>query len=342
MMALLRHLPRDSVSPEVVALDEGSDRDMLAELDALGIPLVQLPAGGAFGRYSALKRILRERGYSAVLSCGIRADFLNLVACPPAIRGVIKQEPAFTPFGGRLKTLGIRVMHLGMISSARRIVSVSRHVHDSLPALTRRASVVIGNAVDLDHFRPPTEAERAEARHALGVSGDQEVLVFAGTLDGRKRPHLLLPAIDALNQEGRSVMLLVAGDGPMRSEMEKAGRHSPVKVVGFQEDVRSVFWAGDGFALPSTHEGLPLAAMEALACGLPLLLSGIAPHVELLEGAEAAGEVTDVTDEAGLSRALARVLDRAGTPGPRTLAEQRFGAPGMAASYNELITSWPS
>ena len=82
--------------------------------------------------------------------------------------------------------------------------------------------------------------------------------------------------------------------------------------------------------------------MEALACGLPLLLSDIAPHVELLEGGAAAGEVCDVTDPRLLTEALTRVLDRAGSGAARKLAETSFGASAMATSYNELIASWPS
>ena len=339
MMAVLAHLPTDSVTADVVVLDADSDRAMLEDLCAWGIATRIVTGGGVRAQRSALRELAQVEGYDLVVSCGIRADWFNVLSMPRRCRVVIKQEPAFTPFRGRLMTILVRVWHLLLIFRARRIISVSRHVHDSLPRVVRKRSVVIPNAVDLDRFRPPSPDERRAARAKLGVDDDREVLAFAGTLDGRKRPHLLASAVIRLRSSGRPVELVIAGDGPMRARLEALAESAGVSLIGFREDVRELLWAADAFALPSTHEGLPLAAMEALACRLPIVLSDIPPHRELLEGWSRAGEVVEPTDEDELGGAIARVLDRSGDEAPRRLAEERLSAPLMARRYAELFVT---
>ncbi len=337
MMAVLAHLPRSEVHPCVIALDGGSDPGLVEVLSGLGIELTCVPPGSLRSRLRWLRDRIRSESFDVVLSCGLRADLFNSVACPAPLRGMIKQEPAFTPFGGPMRTCAVRIAHLAILGRARHVVSVSDHVHTSLPRPLRGKSVVISNAVDLERFRPPTPQERSTARRALGITETAEVVVFAGTLDNRKRPHLLAAPVQMLDRRRQNVRLVIAGQGPLA---EQLAREDSVQLVGFQEDVRSVYWAADVFALPSTHEGLPLAAMEAMACGLPLILSNIAPHTELLRGSTGVGEAVDVTDAGQVVSALERVLKGAPTPAPRQHAIENFGAETMAQTYARLFRVW--
>lgn len=339
MMAVLTNLPEGLGQVDVLALDTGSDPAMVAELAAHGVALEVVGGRSVAAQRTTLRDLVSSRAYDLVVSCAVRPDILNVLSVPRRKRIVIKQEPAFTPFRGPLLTIVVRVWHLLVISRARSIVSVSRHVEESLPRVLHGLSTVIPNAVDLERFRPPSPSERQSARQALGVDDATRVVAFAGTLDDRKRPHLVADVVRELRSEGHPVRLLIAGDGPMRPRLEARGEAEAVTLLGFQNDIRELLWAADAFALPSTHEGLPLAAMEALACGLPLVLSDIAPHRELVEGAESAGQVVDVTDGTALKGAVRWALESHGDAGPRRLAEERLNARAMAQAYAALFES---
>ena len=124
---------------------------------------------------------------------------------------------------------------------------------------TSRA-VVIHNGVRLP---APSDAERADARKELGLSDEEPVGIWVGSLDERKDP---LAAVRAAARA--SVALLVVGDGPLRSQVERTARSrytSSVSVGTFLDFSRRA----DFFVLTSRREGLAFSLLEAMAHGLP-------------------------------------------------------------------------
>lgn len=338
-MAMMRNLPLGLISPEVLVLDDSSDRYLVDELAGLGIPVVQIQtAPTVWGRGRHLRRLVKSKGYAYVVSCGLRADVVSFLGTPRGIRVSVKQEPAFTPFGNtHFGMYAVRWAHLLLLTGMDKIVCVSQHVLSTLPRKLRAGAVVISNSVDIEHFRPPSLEERFLARRTLGLPDEAFVVLFVGSLDSRKQPHLLIGPVEDLRSEGRDVILVLAGDGHMRSEIASPDNRSYVNVLGFQDDIRIPLWAADCFALPSTHEGLPLAAIEALSCGLPVLLSDIPPHRELLSGKNDVGELVKPSDRLAMSAALRRLSDAPRPFAPRLLAESAYNAQAMAQAYATLL-----
>ncbi len=130
---------------------------------------------------------------------------------------------------GKASALNLRAI----VRAADRTICVSKAEHEELtaaigPAAARRA-VVIHNGVQLP--APASDAERAEVRRELGVGESEPVGIWVGSLDERKDP---LTAIRAA--ERASVALLVVGDGPLRSQVERAARRS-ARILGHRRDV---------------------------------------------------------------------------------------------------------
>lgn len=344
LMALLRHLPAMGVRSEVVTLDSAGHPDIVAELADMGVPVTQLPGSTMRQRGRAMKALLAAGDVGVVVSSGLRPDLVNRRFGPRGGRVAIKHEPAFTPWKGRrVGTVVVRSCHLLVLAGMDHLISVSRHVHDSLPSVLRRRSTTVRNGVDVSRFRPPSERERELARSRVEVDEQERVLAFVGSLDGRKRPHLILEPLRRLTQEGHRVRLLVAGEGPMKQMLTTAREDGlPIEVLGFRDDVREVFWSADALILPSTHEGLPMAAMEAMACGVPVVLSNIAPHVELLDGTRDAGEICDPEDPAALTGAIERILNHPGGYDPHRVAMQRYSSTSMARTYADILQQIPS
>lgn len=107
----------------------------------------------------------------------------------------------------------------------------------------------------------------------------QTVLLFVGLLTSRKNPLFLIEVVNQLVKKHLSVKLIIRGDGPLKSQLvkriatanlqDKVIFYSPV----FGQDKGNLYNLADIFVHPSLHEGFPLVASEALACGLPIVMS---------------------------------------------------------------------
>ena len=143
------------------------------------------------------------------------------------------------------------------------------------------------HCVDNDWFAGrATLAARKELRAAHGFSPQTKALLFAGKLLDFKRAGDLVSAAAMLMRAGHDIGVLIAGSGPMANDIEARRLATGVNVVqlGFCNQARmpAVYAAADVLVLPSEHETWGLVANEALACGLPIVVSdhcGCAPDL---------------------------------------------------------------
>lgn len=187
---------------------------------------------------------------------------------------------------------------------------------------------VIYNGVDPEAFHPRLRAaHRSRLRAELGIAEAAPLFLYVGSGFERKGVAQLLAAFAAMaNREAR---LVVVGKDRRQPAMERraaalgiAGR---VHFAGAQKDVAPWYGAADAFVLPTLYDPFPNAALEALACGLPLITSTTCGAAELVrEGGN--GYVCDALD----IDALARHLDTLARPG---------AAPAMAAAARESVAA---
>jgi glycosyltransferase involved in cell wall biosynthesis len=136
------------------------------------------------------------------------------------------------------------------------------------------------HCVDNDRFRALAAAsDRDRFRREAGIAPDATVFLFVGTLIPRKRPHDVVRAAAAVAANGTPVHLLFAGDGELRASIESAAREAgvPATVLGFrnQSALPSVYAAADALVLPSGVETWGLVVNEAMAAGLPAIVSDV-------------------------------------------------------------------
>jgi UDP-glucose:(heptosyl)LPS alpha-1,3-glucosyltransferase len=173
--------------------------------------------------------------------------------------------------------------------------------------------VVIENGVDLDDFHPRLAAQwRTAQRQALGIDAQIPVFLYVGSGFERKGVAQLLNALAAMRS--RNAQLVIVGSDRRRADFERQARRlgldGRVLFAGAQQDVRPFYAMADAFVLPTRYDPMPNAALEAMACGLPIVTSttcGIAARVTDGEN----GFVCDALDVAQ----LARHLDRLAVPG---------------------------
>lgn len=141
---------------------------------------------------------------------------------------------------------------------------------------------VIPNARDGQHFRPASPLERAAARQGLGLPADAMVVGFVGALSSEKRPLLAVEAAMLVN----GAHLLMAGDGPLRDQVQAAAEASNgrVHMLGSVDDVRPVLWACDVLLSTSSTEGMPGSLIEARMCGIPIVATRVGAVPLVLDG----------------------------------------------------------
>ncbi len=195
---------------------------------------------------------------------------------------------------------------------------------------------------DPGRFRPPTDAERAEARDRLGWSGDRPVVAFVGALgDRRKGLDTLLSAWRTLeNGSSWDARLVVIGAGlsPGRTAEES---HGSVEFLGFRRDMPEILRACDALVSPTRYEAYGLNVHEALCCGLAALVSRSAGVAERYPAELAALLIPDPDDPTDLaSRLLAWRENRVGlAPAIQALSVQLRAQTWdqMAARFLQII-----
>lgn len=164
---------------------------------------------------------------------------------------------------------------------------------------------VPGTGVDASAFlRDP--AVRDSVRSELEV-GDKVLLTSIGELSKRKNHRMVIEAL-ASPLVPEDLIYAIAGIGSLRGNLEslakKRGVASRVKFLGYRSDIRGLLAATDIFVLPSLQEGLPVALIEAMASGLPVVSSRIRGNIDLITDGEG-GLLFDTGDIETLSHYLA-------------------------------------
>jgi glycosyltransferase involved in cell wall biosynthesis len=213
-----------------------------------------------------------------------RAPIVTTVQSPPYEPVLVAQASRL----GRAKINAFRGADVLLSSRAARVVAVSGYVRDMI---VRRLRVdparieVIYNAIDVQAYHPLPQDERAAVRAELGLARDDQAVVAVGKLQKTKGQHLLIDAMSGLRRRVPGAVLLLAGNGVQQAELEARARAvgvaDRVRFLGLRQDLPRVLGAADAMALASEAEGLSLAVAEAMAVGLPCLLSAIPPHREM-------------------------------------------------------------
>lgn len=169
------------------------------------------------------------------------------------------------------------------------------------------------HCVDTAWFAARATAEAARAlRTRLEIAPEARVVLFAGKLLPFKRPLDTVEACALLRRHGLPVEMMVAGSGPLESEMSARARTLglPLHGLGFQNQTQmpAAYAAADMLVLPSSQETWGLVANEALACGRPVVVSDACGCAPDLAGDGSAGRVFPAGDVPALSRAIESLL----------------------------------
>ena len=171
-----------------------------------------------------------------------------------------------------------RIMCLGLNDVATDLFACSKAAGEfyyGKKAVESGLVKVIYNAIDLEKYKF-NKSIRNKVRKELNLE-NKFVVGHIGRMAPQKNQLFLLRVFAEVKKEKKDAVLLMVGDGPLRSEIEneilKLGLTDSVILLGVRNDVPNLLMAMDVFVLPSFYEGLPVVCVEAQACGLKCVLS---------------------------------------------------------------------
>jgi glycosyltransferase involved in cell wall biosynthesis len=335
VVSMMRHRDRQRFDYEVAYVLE--DRDTLVpELRESGLAVHSLGSRGNqdlrwLGR---LRALLAEGDFDIMHShLPYAATFGRLVAST-----LTSRRPALVYTEHSMwdkMAVAVKALNRVSIGLDDRLLVVSEASRQALPRSLRDRARVVVHGIELE---PISEASarrtelREEVRAELGMAGGELLVLTVAGLRWPKGYDVLLPAARSTLDRGAAVRFVAVGDGSLRRDLED--QHAALSLadrfvfLGERDDVARLLVAADIFVLPSRQEGLPLALMEAVCAGLPIVATAVGEVPNILTDRTNALVVPAEQPEA-LADALIDLVDH-----PELRSQLSLHALGLAERFD--------
>jgi len=337
------------------------DSDVVESALAAGVPVHPVPLVGPLRPASDIEAVIvladriRQGGFELVHAHGFKA---GLVARLAAMRAGCRN---------RIVTVHNHVLYRDMSSAARwayttteralsrrtsKLIAVSDSLRDELVnayGIEPASVVTVHNGIDLEPYLASVDA--APVRERYGLPGDALVFGLAARFAPQKAMDVLVEAAVPVLERVPNAWLVLAGDGPLIGEVRRQAARSAVAdrilFPGFETDVRGMLAALDVYVSAALSEGLPLATIEAMAAGLPVISTRAGGTPEVVADGET-GLLAAPGDAQSLSDAMMRlardpVLRVTMSEAGRRRAAEEFAEERMlertAEVYREVLCS---
>jgi glycosyltransferase involved in cell wall biosynthesis len=328
IITLMNNLDRARFAPELVAVRaEGPLRALVAP----DIPVHVLGDKGVIPSLPALARQLRRIGPDVAVSTMALTNFA-LLALKPFLgktRLIVREAvtPSYILEKHPLAAPAIRAAYRFLYARAETVISPAQVIVDEFARDLRmdtRHHTVLPNPVDTARFLPLPP--RAEADHVRFLA--------AGRLLPQKGFDRLLAALPALPHD--TWRLAILGEGPQRAELEALAAGLPnVSLPGHSAAPWPLMAEADAFLLPSRSEGLPNVALEALACGTPVIAMREAGGIAEIAAQAAPGAVKIADTMEEFTALMAQVSPARGEK--PSLLPECYGLGNVAQRFEALL-----
>lgn len=275
----------------VVTLFKEPVDSIIEEYDKLNIKVICLNLNKIsyiFKGKKRLKRLIKQLNVKIVHSYGINPDYI----CQGATKNTTVQhvitlrnfpkEDIFT----RMNRISARIaynIHIKTLLKADNIVACSKTIEEKMKREYPKINIMsIQNGVDTDKYLRVTKREKSILRQKYNYSKDSLIFISTSSFIPRKRIEETISSYLKIQDTIESILLLL-GDGIEYEELhEKYSANKNIKFIGKTDKVIEYLQLSDVFISSSESEGLPNGVIEAISCGLPVILSDIPQHKEIL------------------------------------------------------------
>lgn len=362
VLSLVQGLRREDFTPYVVCLDgpgrlagelglPASQCLFLRKGRGVGLPFLRVDASVL----AALAKFFRENQIALVHAHNLAPLVYGGLAARTLGWSGSRPRVLYTEHNQIYRATPVaRLKFLGYLQLADRVATCSVDLQKFFRKnlRLRRPIDVLYNGIDGSRYAiAPTEGASAASPSGepredgiFRENAKEFVFLTAAVLSEQKGVRYLLEAAALLQRQGVPLRFVIAGEGPCRKSLEAQARHlgveSQVTFLGYRSDVPALLAQADGYCLPSLWEGLPLALLEALAAGKPMVATAVGGNPEIVEDG-VNGFIVPPRDPSALAAALARVASdgsfRAGVAQRNRAAfEARFSVEAMVETHQSL------
>lgn len=342
---IVKNLDKNFFSPIIVTLSPEPKSTLIDLFNKENIKIHSLNFSrfeGAFKAGKIISKIIEKYDPDIIHTQGLRPDSLAV----KYIKGknvitTIRNFP-FEDYPLKFGKLLGRIMAYNHINSIRNIdypVACSLSLQKKFKTRLNIDVDVIQNGVNTDKYNQINDSQKKKLRNKLGIPTEKKVFISVGALIKRKAPEVVIDGFLNMDKSSES-LLFILGDGPLMKNCEEmVKKYKNVILLGSINNVNQYLQASDYFISASTSEGLPNTVLEALSVGLPVCLSDIDPHEEILNQNKECGILFKVNNRTDLSKKLNHLIqsDYSIMRGAAlNLIKSNFSAKIMSNKYQEL------
>ena len=300
-----------------------------------GIPAYRIMIGSPYSPLliPKIRKLMRDLDIGIIHTHGYKSDIAG------ALAGIGKNVKKITTVHGFVETdekLKIyNCLNLYAFRFFDQVITVNQPQKDYLIqyGVNGEKITVIHNGVDPEEFS--RDRVDSDIRKELGISYDAHVLLYLGRLSREKGAHNLVPAVKQIVKEFPDVVLLIAGTGPEKDNLEmnvhdeRLGAN--ICFLGYRKDNINLLGESDILILPSRTEGIPNSVLEAMSMELPVVATKVGGTPEIMDDGKE-GFVVPPEKPAELANAVIKVLKN-------PLLAKKMGKSGRERVLRELSFS---
>jgi glycosyltransferase involved in cell wall biosynthesis len=339
---IVKYLDRDKIVPVILTLSAEPSVSRKKDFEDLGVEVFTYKKSRLYWMFSGLqsfKELVDQIAPDIIHSHSLRADISSDKHLRRYYRISTVHGDLYANYKDQYNTLVGWLFSKRQIDSIARLelaVACSKSVEELYRERIRRLTY-IQNGVDTDQFSPVDE--KAALRLKLGLPAGHCLFISIGSLIARKDPETIIRSFLQRDQT-RPASLIFVGSGDLEQTLQQRYGGNPAIIFkGFVNNVNEYLQASDFFISASISEGLPNTVLEALGCGIPVILSDIPSHREILAVNSNAGALFRCGDVSELSNAMSQLSERSGLhmrEAALQIVHDKLNARSMARQYQAI------
>ena len=345
MLNLIKNLDRDVFDPYLVTIYEESTN----EVSLLGEYKKMLPCSLVktskidimLGRVKGIKACIKDIQPDIIHTFGVFPDYM--IAKMKFEKHILTSRnfvyDDYPDVYGKLLGYVLAKIHLYAIKHTKFSHCCSKSLHEIYLEKLNMNIPYIRNGVDLTLYNKTDKNDKIKLREEFALPQEKKIIVYGGVFNDRKNQRFLLEAVSR-EKEFENICFLLLGNGVEYETLYKQySNKDNIIMPGNTDRMADYLRASDYYVSTSKSEGLPNGVLEAMATGLPVLLSDIPQHKEILEADEAVGELYAQDDMKDFQIKLRELLEmdyNKMSNAAENSAKNNFSSTIMSRSYQEL------
>ena len=343
MLDILKYLNKEIFTVYLITLyDEVDGESRLDDFISEGAKYEHCPIGKKdilLRRDGQLRHILDVIKPDVVHSLGVFPDYIISHICQDkqfiTLHNYMHDD--YPAKYGRVRGMLLEYLQMSAVKKARMVVTCSNSLTELYSERSSLCFETVQNGIDVYKYGRVNEIVKKKLRADLNIPEDKVVFIYTGQMIERKNHSLLLSAFQKMTD---NEYLLLLGGGGLLDEFQK--QYSTCRNVDFRGNVDNVsdyLRASDIYVSTSKSEGMPIGVLEAMATGLPVILSDIPQHKEVINGNHRIGYLFKQGDEKSLIKYMRNIIcedyKEMGENAHQHICE-KFSAKMMSNRYQEL------